>query len=138
VTDTSSGVAVVVWRKVPRLEVLLLHRRVFGESFAGDWAWTTPGGAREPGESAVETAQRELFEETGLRLECVPVASPYAAAPPGFDVDAFAAEARADDLVTLSEEHDRYAWVQPEKLDRCRPAWVSAMYLAALEFTGQI
>src|SRR5207248_4051129 len=67
VTDTSSGVAIVVWRRNPRLEVLLLHRSMFGQSFAGDWAWTTPGGAREPGETAATTAACELFEETGLR-----------------------------------------------------------------------
>ena len=135
-TDTSSGVAVVVWRKEPRLEVLLLHRRVFGENFVGEWAWTTPGGAREPGESAAETADRELFEETGLRLECVPVASPYAAAPPGFDVDVFVAEARAADGVSLSDEHDRYEWVEPDELDRCRPTWVRAMYLEMIKLAG--
>ncbi|MGI8316294.1 NUDIX hydrolase [Halobacillus mangrovi] len=28
--------------------------------------WGLPGGAMEPGESFVETARRELFEETGL------------------------------------------------------------------------
>jgi 8-oxo-dGTP pyrophosphatase MutT (NUDIX family) len=118
----------VVWRKEPRLEVLLLHRRVFGESFAGDWAWTTPGGAREPGELPAETAERELFEETGLRLECIPVAAPYAAAPPGFEVDVFAAEAPAGGNIALSEEHDRYEWVEPSRLTRCRPTWVQALY----------
>jgi len=138
VTDTSSGVAVVVWRREPQLKVLLLHRRVFGESFAGDWAWTSPGGAREPDESAAATAGRELFEETGLELECVPVAAPYGSAPPGFDVDVFVAEARADDIVFLSEEHDRYEWVDPDELDRCQPAWVPAMYLAVLELAGLI
>ncbi len=131
-TDTSSGVAVVVFRREPRLEILLLHRSVFGEAFAGDWAWTTPGGAREPGESAAETARRELFEETGLRLECVEVAAPYTAAPPGFDVAVFAAEAAEDDQVSLSPEHDRYEWVEPREFGRCRPAWVAAMYREAL------
>lgn len=82
VTDTSSGVAIIVWRRRPRLEVLLLHRSIFGESFAGDWAWTTPGGARESDELPAETAARELFEEAGLRLRCVPMRSHVAAAQP--------------------------------------------------------
>ncbi|ARI79051.1 NUDIX hydrolase [Halobacillus mangrovi] len=31
--------------------------------------WGLPGGAMEPGESFVETARRELFEETGLTAD---------------------------------------------------------------------
>lgn len=113
-TDTSSGVAIVVWRRGPPLEVLLLHRSVFAEDFVGDWAWTTHGGARQPDEPSAATAARELYEETGLRLSCVPVRSRVAAAQPGIDVDVFVAEADADQPVRLSEEHDRYEWVQPE------------------------
>jgi 8-oxo-dGTP diphosphatase len=133
VTDRSSGVAVVVWRRRPGLEVLLLHRRLFGESFAGDWAWTTPGGGREPDEPSAAAAARELHEETGLRAACRPVRSRIAAAQPGVEVDVFLAEVEADQPVRLSDEHDRYEWVQPDDLDRCLPAWVKEMYLEVLE-----
>ena len=33
--------------------------------------WLTPGGGIDPGESPAEAARRELFEETGLRVESV-------------------------------------------------------------------
>ena len=133
VTDTSSGVAIVVWRRLPELEVLLLHRSAFGESFAGDWAWTTPGGAREPDEPAAAAATRELYEETGLRLSCTPVPSRLAAAQGGIDVEVFAAELDTDQPVRLSDEHDRHEWVQAADLDRCLPQWVRKMYLEVLE-----
>ena len=29
-TDADRGVAIVVWRRAPRIEVLLLHRSIFG------------------------------------------------------------------------------------------------------------
>ncbi|MBM7642319.1 NUDIX hydrolase [Streptococcus loxodontisalivarius] len=33
--------------------------------------WAIPGGAMELGESSQETAEREFFEETGIRVEAV-------------------------------------------------------------------
>jgi hypothetical protein len=36
VTDTSAGVAIVVWGRKPELQILLLHRSLFGESFEGE------------------------------------------------------------------------------------------------------
>ena len=136
-TDTSSGVAILVWRRRPQSEVLLLHRSLFGENFAGDWAWTTPGGAREPDESPAETAARELYEETGLQLPCRPVRSAVAEAQREIDVDVFVALAPANEAVHLSDEHDRYEWVRPEDLNRCLPAWVAEMYREVLELIGQ-
>ena len=122
----------VVWRRAPALQVLLLHRSVFGAEFAGDWAWATPGGGREPGEPPARAAARELFEETGLVLDCLPVESAVAAGQPGIDVAVFAVEAPADADVVLSDEHDRYEWVGVESLTRCLPAWVHEMYREVL------
>jgi 8-oxo-dGTP pyrophosphatase MutT (NUDIX family) len=47
----------------PGPTVLLQHRAFW--SHHGD-TWGVPGGARGSGESAVQTALREAFEETGL------------------------------------------------------------------------
>ena len=34
--------------------------------------WCTPGGALDPGESYADAARRELFEETGIDMDCGP------------------------------------------------------------------
>ena len=82
------------------------------------------------------TASRELYEETGLRLTCRRVRSWVAAAQPEIDVDVFAAEANLDAPICLSDEHDRYEWVQPADLDRCLPDWVGEMYREVLELVS--
>lgn len=54
----------------PGPTVLLQHRAAW--SHHGD-TWGVPGGARGSRESAVETALREAYEETGLRIDEVDV-----------------------------------------------------------------
>src|SRR5207244_2694522 len=102
VSHRKSGVAIVVWRNAPQVEVLLLHRARFGPDYEGDWAWMTPGGGREPSESVVMAAHRELREETGLELECARVDAAW----PLIDVEisVFAAQAPAHAEIRLSGE----------------------------------
>lgn len=115
--DPPSGASVVVYRRVGRsVEYLLLHRAHSGQQFEGDWAWTPPSGARQPGEDIVECARRELFEETRL---CLDIRRTNAGDD---DWVVFAAEASAETDVTLDEEHDRYDWLTLEDaLSRTAP-----------------
>lgn len=60
-THTTLGAACVIFDGAGR--VLLVHHTY------GRRNWELPGGGSEPGEAPDQTATRELFEETGLRVE---------------------------------------------------------------------
>jgi 8-oxo-dGTP pyrophosphatase MutT (NUDIX family) len=117
---------VVVHRRAPALEVLLLHRSGLGEH--GDWAWTPPSGARFPAEPIDECAARELHEETGL--DASPVRLPAAGTARWW---VYGLEVEADAVIGAGQEHDRHEWVPPEEaVRRCRPEAVRASVLAAV------
>ncbi len=44
------------------------NRRILLTKRADNGQWCLPGGAVEPGESVAEACEREVFEETGLRV----------------------------------------------------------------------
>ena len=98
---------VVVWREggTAGREFLVLHRAHFGPDFAGDWAWTPPSGARQPGEDPDAAATRELREETGLELGLARIESPNP------DLALYVAEAPADAKIVLDAEHDAHRWL---------------------------
>lgn len=114
---------VVVWRTGRNArEFLVLHRLAPGGiDFEGDWAWTPPSGARQPGETPDEAAARELREETGLSLPLVRLAD-----APSDEVALYTAELAVDAEVVLDAEHDRATWLPIDEAVRlCLPPRVA-------------
>ena len=87
--------------------------------------WSLVSGGLEPNETALEAAQRELYEETGLEatVRPLPIALSYsllddpsairARYAPGIEtvtVHPFVVDAPVKWEPTLDAEHDRYEW----------------------------
>lgn len=117
-TITTAFVDVYVLRgRDDELEVLLLRRardRVRGGT------WECVHGKIDPGETPVESARRELLEETG----CHPLALYNLSRVEQFYlhqddriamIPVFVAFVTGDAVVQLSEEHDTWLWLSPEQ-----------------------
>lgn len=99
------------------LEFLLL-KRAEKEIYPGLWQMVT--GKAEEGETAYQTALREIKEETGLkpeRLWVVPNVNTFYS----HEINAismlpvFAAKVKGAEQITICDEHTEYGWYNPEK-----------------------
>lgn len=119
------GASIIVYRDGGgEIEFLLLHRAHSGPDYEGDWAWTPPAGARQPGEGIHECARRELLEEIGLEL-------PLHQTEIGTNNwRVYAAKLDDGREIRLDEEHDRFEWVDVTQVSRCKPERVAAHILA--------
>lgn len=113
---------------------LLSMRRAAAQK-AGPGLWEGVSGRVRPGENPLEAAEREVIEETGLRVQIHPrPITTYAALRAGeaMTVIVFAAAHEAGE-VSLSDEHDDYRWCDETELselgvpvqlaDAARLAW---------------
>ncbi len=97
---------------------LLLHRRETERIYPNIWQFVS--GSIEEGEKAVDAARRELAEETSLAPKAfwiVPYVNSFF--DPAWDAvnlsPLFAAQTEEGDEPRLSEEHDRYCWLDFER-----------------------
>lgn len=113
-------VAVYVYRRMPRIQLLQLRRADPGD--AHPHTWQPVYGGVEPGETAPEAALRELIEETGLRpadfcqVEFLETCY-FRPHDRILMMPVFAAEVAADAQVVLDAEHDAFRWVSRDGVD---------------------
>ena len=94
---------------------LLLKRSQESKNNKGKW--DLPGGKVDPGEDFDEALLREVSEETGLTASLQGVAGSAESDLPERKVAYLIMEAVvASGEVTLSSEHDDFAWVEREKM----------------------
>lgn len=113
-------VDVYVYRREQNSCKLLLLKRAPDVIYAGQWRMVG-GKVERPSEKAFEAAQRELYEETGLRprlLWTLPSVNQFY--DPKQDVvhhiPAFAAEVEAGIPLRLNHEHIAAKWVTEDEI----------------------
>jgi predicted NUDIX family NTP pyrophosphohydrolase len=102
------------------VEILLVHP---GGPFwvrKDEGAWTIPKGELGPAEDPLETAKRELFEETGLTVEGVAMALTPVRQAGGKTVHAFAVE-QDFDVTTLRSNTFELEWPPRSGVKRSYP-----------------
>ncbi|WP_152362232.1 NUDIX domain-containing protein [Microlunatus speluncae] len=129
------AMAAVISESPEGLRYLLLHNADYlpGQP-DGDWSWGPPSGCREPFDADIAAcAARELFEETGISGEPVPVITE--------DIDwaIFYLRVPWGTAVRLDPaEHNDYAWCTVEEATRrCRPERLAESFRHAVAATRQ-
>jgi 8-oxo-dGTP diphosphatase len=91
-------------------EILILKRQYRENKSNG---WCLPGGKLEPGETSIQGAMRETFEETGITIPEPIYVCELISGNKEFIVSVYHIEMDKKDPVTLSiREHSEYAWVK--------------------------
>ncbi|MCH9626537.1 MAG: hypothetical protein S4CHLAM2_01590 [Chlamydiales bacterium] len=113
---------------------ILLLEQGLGEPDTGTWG--VPAGKKEPHETLEETAHRELFEETGIRIKssaqlqrlgCLYIRKPEI----DYVFHLFQVKCEKKPSVSLSSEHQSYQWADMQELDHVN---LMAGALAAFDY----
>lgn len=118
-TSLVVGCAAIIFESPAREKILLTRRSDNGK-------WCLPGGRMEPGESAAEACEREVVEETGLRVTVKKLSGVYTSPDwvvqyndgPRHQLIAFAfiCEVVGGEL-GLSDETTAFGWYTPGQIE---------------------
>lgn len=79
--------------------------------------WEFPGGKQEENETLLRTAEREIKEELGLKIEAEKIAEQYSYRGGGYDIIPVLAEIVEEDYEIELVDHTDYRWIRPEKVE---------------------
>jgi 8-oxo-dGTP diphosphatase len=97
-------------------DMILLLKRQYRDGKSNGWC--IPGGKVEPGETTLEGAIRETFEETGIKVSDLIYVGESPSGSGEFMVSCYYTTMDSIQPVILSErEHSEYFWVTFDKLD---------------------
>ena len=94
-------------------KVLILKRSEKASSFPDKWNF--PGGKVEPGESILDGAKRELFEEAGIEVEGLKFVTSIEIKKAFLKISFYSVRLE-NDLCKINEESSDFAWVTKEEL----------------------
>lgn len=83
--------------------------------------WLLPGGKINAGETWLEGLQRELREELSIpdfQIAKILDVDSWIEKKDGYCVITYLIESSKEFTIKLSDEHDKYAWIQLEDLDK--------------------
>ena len=82
----------------------------------GDWEF--PGGKQHTDENLLETAEREIKEELGLKIEAKELSEVHSYRSGGYNIIPVLAEITEEDFEIELVDHTDFRWIRPEKVEK--------------------
>jgi len=92
--------------------------------------WDFPGGKREPDEDLFEGVEREVMEETGIKIKAKKVLGTYEIEYKGdwLKFNVYEADVLSELDVKLSDEHTEFKWATKDEILKMKIEPYMAMY----------
>ena len=107
--EYTGKVAATVIPNKKGLEYLIAKREDNGD-------WEFPGGKQHTYETIKETAEREIMEELGLKVEAKKTSEKHSYRAGGYKIIPVLAEIVGEDFEIELIDHTDYKWIRPEKM----------------------
>ena len=107
---TGKVAAVVIAKTAEQKQYLIAKRNDNGD-------WEFPGGKPHKDENLLETAEREIKEELGLKIKAKEKTEEYSYSSGGYSIVPIYAEIMEADFNIKLVDHTEYRWIKPEKIE---------------------